>query len=41
MTGARGFGEDDLRKLNFRELAERFEHLSQVQKASIRMQMSC
>lgn len=28
--GAKGFGEDDLRKLNFRELADRFEHLSQV-----------
>eukprot|EP00802_Teleaulax_amphioxeia_P006884 Tamp_06890.p1 GENE.Tamp_06890~~Tamp_06890.p1 ORF type:complete len:359 (+),score=89.42 Tamp_06890:211-1287(+) len=29
-SGAKGFGEDDLRKLNFRELADRFEHLSQV-----------
>jgi hypothetical protein len=27
---AKGFCEDDLRKLNFRELADRFEHLSQV-----------
>ena len=26
----KGFGEEDLRKLNFRELADRFEHLSQV-----------
>lgn len=28
--GTKAFGEDDLHKLNFRELAERFEHLSQV-----------
>eukprot|EP00285_Hemiselmis_virescens_P012682 CAMPEP_0173393132 /NCGR_PEP_ID=MMETSP1356-20130122/21934_1 /TAXON_ID=77927 ORGANISM="Hemiselmis virescens, Strain PCC157" /NCGR_SAMPLE_ID=MMETSP1356 /ASSEMBLY_ACC=CAM_ASM_000847 /LENGTH=283 /DNA_ID=CAMNT_0014351107 /DNA_START=74 /DNA_END=921 /DNA_ORIENTATION=+ len=28
--GGKAFGEDDLHKLNFRELAERFEHLSQV-----------
>ena len=29
-AGTKGFGEDDLHKLNFRELADRFEHLSQV-----------
>jgi hypothetical protein len=29
-AGSKGFGEEDLRKLNFRELADRFEHLSQV-----------
>eukprot|EP00281_Chroomonas_sp_CCMP1168_P020171 CAMPEP_0206221802 /NCGR_PEP_ID=MMETSP0047_2-20121206/5617_1 /ASSEMBLY_ACC=CAM_ASM_000192 /TAXON_ID=195065 /ORGANISM="Chroomonas mesostigmatica_cf, Strain CCMP1168" /LENGTH=317 /DNA_ID=CAMNT_0053644577 /DNA_START=142 /DNA_END=1092 /DNA_ORIENTATION=+ len=28
--GTKSFGEDDLHKLNFRELADRFEHLSQV-----------
>jgi len=27
---SKGFAEDDLRKLNFKELAERFEHLSQI-----------
>eukprot|EP00960_Hanusia_phi_P016101 474203-Hanusia_phi.AAC.4 len=29
-AGVKGFNEEDLRKLNFKELADRFEHLSQV-----------